>query len=331
MGKRIAYTFLLLSVLAACSREYPSTDDEYRTIRMRAQVSGIVAETKADSPVAAVPWRGTTPNDESKLKVKLLLSLKSGIYEPTPTSTNFLPCHTWIEYDDNQFHDPATVTYTPPGGDPVEGSPKYPTSRDMNNVIDKVYCTGLYPEDGWTVPDAGTTAVHVITGAQDLMYAPEIQGSAESLFGPQTYQHLLTWIKVCICATSTDALDKWGNIEYVEIKGKDSITINLADGSATYGADNDFMVHNTVVPLTTTISSVGSIFCAPAKEFTVKLKSSNFADPKEIIIKRDPADDAAQFDPGKLYVLEIYFGTSSAEGICRLIPWDYQDESLNMK
>lgn len=327
--RRYLYMLICLVVSASCS-DFVHETDEYRNIQFRASVSEPMIVSKADPLVEAVPWRGTTPSDENRLKVKLMLSMESGVYKSVPASANFLPCHTWIEYTDNQFHDPAPVTYTPAGGSPMTGQPKYPTSRDSNDVIDKVYCTGLYPEEGWTVPESGTSASHAIDGVQDLMYAPQIEGSLEALFGPQTYGHLLTWIKVCVCATSQDALNVWGNIEKVYVTGKSEISLNLADGSCSFSSEKDFLVHDTSIPLATTIASVGSLFCAPQSSFVVKVKSSNFDEIKVVTIKRDPENDEAKFEPGKLYVLEIYFGTSTAEGICRLVPWDYQDESLNL-
>lgn len=327
--KRV-FTYLSILILStACVDDFENNESiEPCNIRMAATIGNPITQTRALPD--AIPWRGTTPKEGNPLEVKLLMSLESGLYEQTPTSTNFLPCHTSIKYIDSSFSDPEDVEYTPAGGSLMTGKPKYPTTRDANDELHKVYCSGLYPKDGWTIThsDGASTASIAVDGSQDIMYASEIEGSRDKNFKPQTYDHVLTWIRVRVCSMSQAATEVWGNVERVWINSAETLNVNLKTKELSGANSNDHLIHDTVVPLDTSVTSVGSIFCVPATSYSVKIKVSNFVEPKTVTI--NPPAGASSFLPGRLYVLEVYFDTTQTEGSCSLIHWDYDDEDLKL-
>ena len=321
-------TYILMSVfLTACVNDIDELERaESQTIRMSAVIGNPIVATKTESVSEAVPWRGETPSESVPLEVKLLMSLESGLYSATPTSSNFLPCHTSITYTNSSPQDPENVTYQG-----ISGKPKYPTTIDAEGNPSKVYCSGLFPKEGWNITEsAGQSIANIsIDGVQDVMYAPEIMGDYQQNLPSQIYGHLLSWIKVNVCCINQAATEVWGNVEKVWITSKQTLHINLATKEVSGGAtDKDFLIHDSVIPLETIVSSVGSIFCVPATSYTLKIKVSNVNEPKEITIA--PPGGATRFLPGKLYILEVYFNTTGTESICSLVSWDYQDEDLKL-
>lgn len=324
--RKLLYILSCGLILAACT-EKEHMDDAYRNIQMRAYIGEPAVTTKSE-PVEAVPWRGTVPSNSYNLPVKLLFSLESGVYPSVPTSTNFLPCHTTLTYNDNTYKDPDVVTYTPAGGSELTGQPKYPSSRDGEGNATPVYCSGLYPQ-GWYVEADGKSASIDVDGTLDIMYAPEISGSLDVHFGPQNYQHQLSWIKLYVCSTTHEASELWGNIEEVSIVSNNEVTIDLGTGElAPTGSMVEYPTHTEPIPLETTVASVGSIFCAPAASYAVKIKTSNSNEVQSVEISA-PAG-AGSFKSGELYVLEVYFTTTEVKGACTLAQWEYQDEDLNV-
>lgn len=325
MKRLLSYLFCGL-ILASCT-EKDHADDTSRNIQMRAYIGEASGETR--SVVVADPWKGTMPSNLKTLPVRLLFSLESGVYSSVPTSLNFLPCHTTLTYSSNSPKDPDVVKYTPEGGSEQTGQPKYPSTRDSEGNPTLVYCTGLYPQKGWAVARDGKTASINIDGSVDVMYASEISGSIDSHFGPQNYLHQLTWIKLYVCATTHEAAELWENIEEVSIASKDQVTVDLKTGELTpTGNIIDYTTHTGSIPLETIVASVGSIFCAPASSYTVKIKTSNSNETQNVTI--NAPDGAESFKSGNLYVLEVYFTTTEVKGACTLAQWEYQDEDLNV-
>jgi len=324
--RKLLYILSCGLILAACT-EKEHMDDAYRNIQMRAYIGEPAVTTKSE-PVEAVPWRGTVPSNSYNLPVKLLFSLEKGVYSSVPTSTNFLPCHTTLTYNDNTYKDPDGVTYTPAGGSELTGQPKYPSSRDGEGNATPVYCSGLYPQE-WDVAADGKSASIDVDGTLDIMYAPEISGSLDVHFGPQNYQHQLSWIKLYVCSTTHEASELWGNIEEVSIVSNNEVTIDLGTEVLTpTGSMVEYPTHTEAIPLETTVASVGSIFCAPAASYTVNIKTSNSNEVQSVEINA-PAG-AGSFKSGELYVLEVYFTTTEVKGACTLAQWEYQDEDLNV-
>lgn len=322
-------TYILCTILLSACTGVEEANDGYRNIRLRGLVSNPISATKAGGIVEAKPWKGSVPSEDNPLEVKLMLSMESGTYKETPTSATLLPCHTSIVYKDNSFQDPEPVNFIPAGGSMITGKPQYPTSRTAG-TIDKVYCTGLYPETGWTVSDDGKTASHVIDGIEDLMFAKEIEGSLEANFQPQNYEHLLTWIKVCICATSPAAYERWGDVEDVYIKSKSQISIdNLKTGATSCSDEQTYTIFNGKTQIQTIITAIGSILCSPSESFTLGIKTSRSVGYKEVTVYRDSEDHTKKYEAGRLNIIEIYFSTSGISGKCTLEPWDYQDDNLN--
>lgn len=99
------------------------------------------------------------------------------------------------------------------------------------NSISKptVYFVALYPQ-GWTAADE-TSAKFSINGAQDVLFASQIQGTYATEFEktPLLYfKHLLTWLSFEIKADDENAANAWGKVKQITIKSKKNVNINLS-------------------------------------------------------------------------------------------------------
>lgn len=102
-----------------------------------------------------------------------------------------------------------------------------------------VYFIGLYPITGWSSTDsnAGTDAIRTFDGKTDLLFAPEITGYYGIPFADSpvyNFYHLLTWLKIELCAYGADVLERetvcnaWGKITNLKLKDqKSALAIDL--------------------------------------------------------------------------------------------------------
>ncbi|MBQ7774279.1 MAG: hypothetical protein IJ383_09515 [Bacteroidales bacterium] len=314
--KNICYIILIASLLTACSQAEMEEPD--RRIALSASVGELAVTTRA---ATAAPYKGTTPSSDNKFTADVWFSATSGEYSPTVADEEAnLPCHTKIEFDSEALEYPRNENK----------DLKYPSGGSA-------YCVGLYPSGNtWTTTDNQTVSA-TIDGVQDLMFAPQHSGSWTSPFSqtPLQFNHLLTWLRICVCATSEDAPATWGEITRISVGSKDQVAVKLGLGTVTYGGnDVDIVALESTdgLPLATTIQEVGSVLCSPATEYTLKIKTSKGED-KEVLIKLNDLEGNEITDAnstvGKLFVLSLYFNKSAVlEGVCTLNSWNNQDEDL---
>lgn len=294
-------------------------------ITLSAGTETVGVTTRADVP-SPVPYEGTGPQQGDRLDAKVLFSTSSGIYMNAPEEPTYLPCHTFIHYENASPKDP----------EPYNGNKlKYPTNDDT------VYCTGLYPMEGWTVSDDGITASHPMDGSTDLMFAEQIEGCWSSHFGRQTYRHLLSWLKIFTCGTSHDSSWFWGEITRISISTGNEVVIELYNNEIhgsriTYGGtETEFPVFEGSHPLHITIHEIGSMFACPALSYTITVETSK-AGTKSLTLPLadDKGNALTSIDQaaGKLFILELYFHPMDViEGRCTLKAWDNKEENIFLK
>ena len=332
----------MLAVLCSCSKIDNSVG---REITLSCRVNAVDASTKAD-PVA---YNGSVPSIDNPLDALLLLSTESDKFaDPENKDANLLPCHTTISYQNGDQTTPSSVS---------GGYAKYPSGENVaNDGI--VYCVGLYPntdrtdstDAGWYFNSDNSVASHEINGLQDLMVAPRISGSWNNRFQPQNYHHLLTWLKISVCAINMDVARAWGAIESIEIKAPSVVNIPLGshvdqDGKLqfgsngiSYGGEKSFTIWDNAgeaensIQLGITSQAVGSIFCAPAAKYdlVIKLENNVTVNTSISLSALNPGTTVdASYAAGKVFVANLYFADLSiVEGVCSLIAWNEQKEDL---
>lgn len=332
---KIRIICLLLIVTAICSC---TTEEVYRNevqdINLSARVETsyeVEVHTRAESATEAMPYMDSIPSIDNPLEAMIWLSTTPGLYKDEPVAPTYLPKHASINFN-------ASTPVFP--NEHKEGNVGYKLKYPEDNS--NVYCVGLYPNSlNWTTDD-GTEVSHVISGTDDIMFSPEIYGNRRNQIGQQRYHHLLTWLKVCAWAENEQAINDWGEIEYIKVLTKTGVKIDLsktkvdlndAENNAVIYFGEGELVSTQNKPLYTTLQQVGSIFCAPDTEYTLLVKGTRYNTEKELPIKLNTLADEPitnlDYCRGKLFVLELTFKAfSKVEGVCVLNDWDTQDDVL---
>jgi len=331
--------------MPACSESDADAGPDSGNIRLDAVVGAIETGSRADAdpgagtnPYYAYPYRGTTPSEDNSLDAALWFRLgeAGSVYENNPSAMTNLPVHTAVNFKGPQKE---FVLY---GGKNLT----YPTDATAS-----VCCVGLYPNDegqdgGWTLGPDNMSASHPIDGVTDLMFAKEISGTWNAPLASLRFEHLLTWVKIAICATSHDTAEAWGAIEQIRIvNSKSNVSVDLKSGTPTYSnadpAGHPINTLDSPVELLTTMHEVGSVLCSPEMEYTLEIKTANNTDLKKITLKLDlmdlkddslkPIENADQAR-GKCFVLSLYFKPYKVvEAVCILNSWNNQSEDIYVK
>lgn len=354
----ILYIVLLGCVCLSSCTEQLDINRTDNTISLRAEVENVMPATRSQSyaePVAnnnitATVWFST---------VKGKFPDGTGTDNPKNESTN-IPGHYIINFEGEK----AVFPYV----DNENERPRYPIP-DESGTVQKVYCVGFYPSTGWnyvegTNNNPSNKATHTITGFEDLMFAPPIMGNWNVHFDRQKFLHLLTWLKVCVCTTTTEAGNYWGKLKRITLKNVPSgLQINdLSKMQSEYKVNNDKLIltdgdDGDVSPLYEyddngekkeydvdimdedsgidsgmdlgiNIQDVGSIFCYPQSSYTLEIVCEKGTVTK-IISLRSLSGSEIGFPAGMQYVLTLYFHPFNVvEGVCTLNAWDAQNEDL---
>lgn len=305
-------------------------------------IDGMDATTRAASD--AKEYRGIYPAD-APFKAMVCFSTTLGTYKNNPIvsgdNPTCLPIHTTMEFGLN-------TPIFPPEHKPTESATAYKLKYPKEG---NAYCVGFYldhkengnyihnSENTWKISDDGTVATHPIDGNIDLMFAPEIEGSRGKPFGTQQYHHLQTWLKINVIATSEEAKNNWGDIEYIKVKSKNTVQLYLTkkdiNDAVTYDTNGEsqpiLIVENK--RLDTYIKEVGSAFCEPQAVCTLLVKTKNHKAEKEIPISLadtagNPVTEIKDIR-GKLFAITLFFKPFAVvEGVCTLKAWENQDEDL---
>lgn len=320
MRKAYTYFLIAMSVMASSCSERLEQADDSALISLRAAIGEAAVSTRAVSKAEA--FKGTVATEQNPLEAIVLFSTEAGVYRHAPAGPTYLPCHSKVTFTDDSYQYPEKYNGF---------NLKYPTDNAT------VYCVGMSPADGeWEISDDGRYARHHIDGNDDLMFAECREGSWSNHFEPHLYKHQLTWLKLCVYGTDSDVDAFWGSIESLTVESKDSLIISLSDGKASFSNTGDSIcAFEGTHQLTATLHEIGSVFCAPALEYKITVKTRK-AGERTIVIKlqdlggdelTDPADAA-----GNLFVIELGFTPFAIiEGECVLNPWEYQDENLYLK
>ena len=321
---------------SACSGDADAPSDKQTE---DISLSAMVEEVKmVSSRVEENAYTGTVPSADNELNAAVWFSLESGRYPEAVGETEYnIPVHTGINFRSGTATFPDELT--------EDKRPKYPTDNSP------VYCVGFYPNTDWElVENDPTKATHLITGKQDLMFAPQITGSWNSHFSTQHYRHLLTWLKVCVCATTAEAGSYWGNLKKITLKGVPvSLTVDLTKKEKETDNEAEFIQKDAVafsvdkedvsildgdIELALTTKDVASVFCHPQKEYYLDIECEN-GTAENVKVTLTPLTDTdeekakLEYPAGLQYVLILYFHPFNVvDGVCTLKEWNAQNEDL---
>ncbi len=322
--KNLRYIYgLAFLMMAACSEN----DPEDSAIRGNIHLGATVGELLINRRVTAAPY---LPQKGEPLNAAVWFRNENGGYEHAPVLPTYLPVHTTVTFDSLQM---THVKYN------EEYYLKYPTDHDVN-----VYCVGMSPQSGWSTTD-NIVVTHAINGSEDLMFAKEIRGSWKQRFPTQEYKHLLTWIRITICASSPEAIDAWGTIPQITVNRDSEVSVNLETEEYTYGGEQQpIETMSKDVTLTTAIQQVGDVFCSPETAYTVtvryikngKVITKTVSLPLNIIHvdKNDKVESVTHESQaiGRCFVFSLYFTPNDViEGECMLNSWSNQNEDVLLK
>lgn len=329
----IIYLALLVCVCLSSCTEQLDINSTDKAITLRAEVENVMPATRNSNYA--------TPVSDNNITATVWFSTVQGNFNPVnkDPETN-IPGHYVINFKGEEAVFPEVNNESE--------RPRYPIP-DKNGDVKDVYCVGFYPSIGWeyregTGDENSSKATHTITGFEDLMFAAPISGNWNKHFDRQKFTHLLTWLKVCVCTTTTEAGNYWGKLKKISLVDVPSgLQINdlskmqsdytngklaVEDVSPINKYSPDIFINNDGIDLGINIQDVGSIFCYPQSTYTLKIECENGTVTKEIKL-RSLSGDVIGFPAGFQYVLTLYFHPFNVvEGVCTLNAWDAQNEDL---
>ena len=92
--------------------------------------------------------------------------------------------------------------------------------------------------ESWVAAKDGTTASFEFSGNDDVMFAPQVEGTYAQNYSKSPllhFRHLLTWLRIEFKAESKEVSDSWGAIQSMTIRTKKKVTVDLTEQS--YQAD----------------------------------------------------------------------------------------------
>lgn len=344
---------IIICVLLGCGCS-DSLERQGRPIALCASLGEAVLENSLQTKAAdgglvkAVPFAGT-PSGNNKLDVALWFSNSLGQYSHDPAAPTFVPCATTASYTSSTPMDIRT------DGNLLQ----YPIPAENASATD-VYCVGFHPSSYWGAPTDGTTvtsAAHAIDGSTDLLFADQMVGSYNKNFPSQTFNHLLTWVKINLSATSVGAARVWGDVEHLQIVSpnntvKIEFSQSLTDGkpsASTVTHTGETAEFSLSLPdgengkkLNITSKTFGQAFCAPPENssgklgYIIKVKTQNMPQ-KELFVPLMDEDNttpiaSADYAVGKLFVINLHFNeVAIVEGVCTLRQWDDQNSEIYLQ
>lgn len=334
----IIYMALLGGMWLSSCTEQLDINPTDKAITLRAEVENVMPATRSGSYA--------TPVSNNNIEATVWFSTVQGKFpqDPKDESTN-IPGHYIINFEGEKAVFPNVAN--------ENERPRYPIP-DKNGTVQEVYCVGFYPSTDWAHVEGTESnpskATHKITGFEDLMFAPPIQGNWNDHFDRQKFLHLLTWLKVCVCATTTEAGNYWGKLKRITLKNVPSgLQINdlskmqsqykdangkliLTDRDVSPMGNNfspNIFTNNNGVDLGTNIQDIGSIFCYPQSSYTLEIECENGIVESKPITLQALSGSTIDFPAGFQYVLTLYFHPFNVvEGVCTLNAWDAQNEDL---
>lgn len=146
-----------------------------------------------------------------------------------------------------------------------------------------VFFTAFHPQE-WTFT-SNSRASRSFDGSDDIMYAPTVTGGYERETPTLNFNHLLTWLKLEICAENEDVAAAWGDITSLTIESSNQIAIDLSKAVADVsfgnekvqmnffkpGSDNVFLPSGDTYSMKVNAEEVGYVLCEAVQATAIDL------------------------------------------------------------
>lgn len=320
MGRDFFFYIFLLSVLLlpACQRQ----DSDRVNVRVCARVEDSDVSSKA-----ATIYEATMPDAEHPLAVNVWFSTDGSAFPSSGTvNASTVSLHRTVTYTNGEYVFPSAV---------AGAYLQYPTTGEA------LYCVGLYPQSGWSTANSDTQATHAVDTDTDLMFAPKTFGTKSSLMGRQTYQHLLTWLKVRVRAVDAQAISSWGTLTSITMDTKNTVSITLNNGTVAFSGDgtsSNLLASSQT--LTTTSKEVISVFCHSvtassaenATEYDFHITCDNYDKDISIDLLNNDNSRFSGETAGKLFVVTLSFNRlKQIEATVELVPWEEDRRDITLQ
>lgn len=213
-----AYILLVAAVFAVSCDMLHTDDSEGYPVYITACTQNVTVEEKESK----APYTASSPSGEHPLEA-LVLATTDSYYK--------------VVQGDNGSAGPVHVhtaaRFTGSDGQLLNGV-LYNSDQDKQS---KVYFSALSPQSGWIVDAAaGENAVFCFDGSQDVMFAPQTEGSYKTQKLPKLqFSHLLTLVNLHMYAENEDVALAWGKVKSVKIYtaqflvyGSNSVNVKLS-------------------------------------------------------------------------------------------------------
>ena len=227
------YIYLIASVFAV-SCDMLHTDDSYGyPVYVTACTQNVYVEEKESK----APYTVTSPSGEHPLEALVLATTDSYEYKVVQGDNGSAgPVH---------VHTAARFTGT--AGQLLNGV-LYNSDQTKQS---KVYFSALSPQTGWTIDASGVNAAFTFDGSQDVMFAPQTEGSYKAQKLPKLqFSHLLTLVNLHMYAENENVAFAWGKVKSVKIytaqfkvNGSNKLNVNLYSNPQTveFVENNDLL------------------------------------------------------------------------------------------
>lgn len=199
-----------LLALSACQNDEPMVNDEADcNIYLAAKVEGALPESR-------MPYWLTAPTSGNPLAVDVWASTTENVFQhiadANGKNNTEVALHTTARFTNGEAQLLNDAVYPKEGGNPV-------------------YFVGMHPQ-GWSGPEAGTSASYTFDGKDDVMFAPHISGvyggnTTGDKWPTFTFKHLLTWLRIEMAAESEAVRDAWGKVTKLTVKSRNKVTVDL--------------------------------------------------------------------------------------------------------
>lgn len=326
MKLRTIILTLGIVLLASCT----SQDDVLLSrvpIYIGATVEGQQAETRA-------PYTLTAPSKTNPLNAAVWMS----------TTQHSFPNSNLGKGDENAasiaYHNTATFTGT--DKQLLNDQLFYPSDDKL------VYFVGLYPQTGWEARATGSLtgglADYTFDGKTDVMYAPEVSNryTTAPTYPVLQFKHLLTWLRIKVCAENAATATAWGEVQSIKIKSRNRLTMSFESQIITFNGDLVDMPAYTLADLPfegqntelyTTPIEVAYALVEPVtavagddhNEYTLIVKTENRSEPIEVPINLTAEDksDFAGSTAGHQFTITLKF--ANGDNIMTTVavsPWE---------
>ena len=217
-----AYILLVAAVFAVSCDMLHTDDSEGYPVYITACTQNVTVEENESK----APYTAASPSGEHPLEALVLATTDSYEYK--------------VVQGDNGSAGPVHVhtaaRFTGSDGQLLNGV-LYNSDPDEQ---EKVYFSALSPQSGWTVDADGENAVFSFDGSQDVMFAPQTEGSYKAQKLPKLqFSHLLTLVNLHMYAENENVAFAWGKVKSVKIytaqfqvNGSNQVNVKLSGSSA---------------------------------------------------------------------------------------------------